>query len=75
MGYYVKEDLEAMVVSIVYSPDEGEGVESKEKAWLKYAKAIELQGLLGLLGCFAVWILEQTPEHLDWLPAVDLNKY
>jgi hypothetical protein len=31
--------------------------------------------LLGLLGCFAVWILEQTPEHLDWLPAVDLNKY
>lgn len=68
MGYYVKEDLEAMVVSTVYSPDEEEGVKSKKEAWRRYAK-------LTKVGCLGVWILEQTPEHLDWLPSIDLNKY
>jgi hypothetical protein len=77
MSYYVKENLGELQVLITSLT--GEGAETRREAWLEYAvmllerqRGLEIQGPWGCLG---LWLMEQTPEHLEWLPGIDLRRY
>lgn len=73
MRYYVKQDTRTLGACIVCLPEEEGGFSSKYAAWLEYA--VKIAGMQGPLGCLGLWLMEQTPEHLEWLPGICLRRF
>ena len=71
MGYFVEENLEALEAHAVFLTEGGD--ETRREAWLEYA--VMLSTRPAPWGCLGLWIREQTPEHLEWLPTISLRRY